>query len=106
MAIPLTRATKMAPKRKAPADLSQNPHAVKTHKRKAEMSDTEAQIDKAKKADASAVRYAITKLKKTAGYIASDEEGQASMRVACSEDVLHKRYVLSQLVAVIHFRYL
>jgi hypothetical protein len=52
------------------------------------------------------VRYAITKLKKTAGYIALDEEGQASMRVACSEDVLYKQYVLSQLVAVIHFRYL
>jgi hypothetical protein len=83
----------MTQNRKAPKELSQNPYTVKTRNRRAQMSDVDVQIDKAKKADAGAVYYAITKLKKTEEYLALDEAAQALMRAACSEGVLHKRYV-------------
>jgi hypothetical protein len=83
----------MAPKRKAPEELSTNLHTVKSRNRKQQMSEVELQIEKAKKADASAVRYTTIKLRGTMEYKNSDEAEQAGMRVACGEKVLHKRYI-------------
>jgi hypothetical protein len=61
-------------KRKAPEELSSNPHTVKARKRVEGMMEAERTVDKAKKADAAAVCYSLKRLKKTEQWKAATKE--------------------------------
>jgi hypothetical protein len=57
---------KMAGKRKAPETLSTNLHTVKARNRQVGMTAADLQLDKAKKADSTAVTYTLGRLRASA----------------------------------------
>ena len=103
MVISVYLLAQMAGKRKAPTELSTNPHTVKARSRQTKMTETELVIDKAKKSDVSAVGYAIAKLKKTNEWQEMDEAAQAAAKVECGTNVTLKRSVLPILSSQLYF---
>ena len=81
-------------KRKAPADLSQNPHTVKARKRNEAISQDpiRAKIEKAKAADQSAITVTKRKIVKSAEYINVLLEEQQEIVKKSATDVRLKRY--------------
>jgi hypothetical protein len=81
-------------KRKAAANLSQNPHTVKARKRSEAISQDpiRAKIEKAKAADQSAITVAKRKIVKSAEYINASPEEQQEMVKKSAADVRLKRY--------------
>ena len=80
-------------KRKPSAELSQHPHSVKRRQRETAMIAIETQIEKAKKADRTAIRYRKRRLVKEPMYIDAGVDEKARMEDSIREDVCQKRYV-------------
>jgi hypothetical protein len=84
-------------KRKAPEDLSQNPHTMKARKRLAALSSDplRAKVEKAKAADQSAITVAKKKVVNSAEYISASEERKQEMVKNSAESIKLKRYFLN-----------
>jgi hypothetical protein len=71
-------------KRKAPEDFSTNPHTVKERNRRAAMSDTQMQAERAKQADQANLSYHLRKLRASEQYrlagAAMQQELEADLR--------------------------
>jgi hypothetical protein len=80
----------MAPPKKDPSKLSNNPHTLAERKRRANKIGFDNQLEKRKRSNQAAVDYRVKQLKATNEFKIADPAAQAQMKAAVKEEVIAK----------------
>ncbi|KAF7960186.1 hypothetical protein EAE96_001784 [Botrytis aclada] len=83
----------MPPKRKASAELSNNPHTTKARNRLNNRNEFEIQIEKAKASDQAAITYRLKTIRRSSEWIQASELERAVIKERVKNEVIHKRKV-------------
>jgi hypothetical protein len=81
-------------KRKAPDDLSSNPHSVKYRQRIEAMSETEKRIERNKNNDLAAKASAVNKLRQTQMWKNASSTERESLERQKKDEIMEQRYII------------
>ena len=89
------------PKRKAAAELSQNPHTKRARSRLDTYTVEEREVELAKKADIAAISYRLRKYKASDGYLGATEAERARRIAEIRVETTHQRLVFLILAIIL-----